>query len=190
MCIRDRPWPAKGINYRMNPRNIPCLQEAQIDLCSLANNHTLDWGYSGLLETMETLAQRNIRFAGAGNNPGEAGKPAVFEIDDRARVIVLALCTTSSGVPSRWAATAESPGVNLIRDFSDDAIRVLTEQLAEVRRPGDILVISIHWGGNWGYHIPTTHRRFTHRLIDEAGVDIIPATPLTIPVLSKSIKES
>jgi poly-gamma-glutamate synthesis protein (capsule biosynthesis protein) len=169
----NEPWPAKGINYRMHPRNIPCLQEAQIDLCSLANNHTLDWGYYGLLETMETLTRGNIRFAGAGKNPGEAGKPAIFEIDGRARVIVLALCTTSSGVPSGWAATAESPGVNLIRDFSNETIRILADQFAGSRRAGDIRVVSIHWGGNWGYSVPATQRRFAHRLIDEAGVDII-----------------
>ena len=65
----------------MHPGNIPCLQEAQIDLCSPANNHTLDWGYAGLLEAMETLARGNIRFAGAGKNLAVAGNPAIFEIE-------------------------------------------------------------------------------------------------------------
>jgi poly-gamma-glutamate capsule biosynthesis protein CapA/YwtB (metallophosphatase superfamily) len=169
----NEPWPGKGINYRMNPGNVPCLNAGNIDFCSLANNHTLDWGYSGLLETMEALAQADIRFAGAGKNLQEAGAPGVFEIEDRARVIVWALCTTSSGTPSQWAATEQSPGVNLIPDLSDDTIRILAGQLATWRRRGDILVVSIHWGDNWGYHIPPAYRRFAHRLIDEAGVDVI-----------------
>jgi len=157
----------------MHPGNIPCLQEAQIDLCSPANNHTLDWGYAGLLEATETLARGNIRFAGAGKNLAEAGNPAVFEIENVGRVIVLELCTTSCGGPSGWAATEHCPGVNLIRDFSDDTIRLLADQLAQGRRAGDIRLVSIHWGDNWGYHIPQAHRRFAHKLIDEAGVDII-----------------
>jgi poly-gamma-glutamate synthesis protein (capsule biosynthesis protein) len=42
-----------------------------------------------------------------------------------------------------------------------------------VKRKGDIVVASIHWGSNWGYSIPQNQRVFAHRLIDEAGVDII-----------------
>jgi poly-gamma-glutamate capsule biosynthesis protein CapA/YwtB (metallophosphatase superfamily) len=169
----DEFWPGKGINYRMHPHNVPCLSTGKIDFCSLANNHTLDWGYPGLIETMQTLRQANIRFAGAGQNREEAGKPAIFEIEGRGRVIVAALCTTSSGVPSEWAAAAERPGVNLIRSFSKDTIRRLAKQLAEIKRAGDIVVVSIHWGGNWGYQIPETYRHFAHKLIDDAGVDVI-----------------
>jgi poly-gamma-glutamate synthesis protein (capsule biosynthesis protein) len=42
-----------------------------------------------------------------------------------------------------------------------------------VKRTGDIVVVSIHWGGNWGYDIPNEQQHFAHRLIDSAGVDII-----------------
>jgi len=167
------PWPGKGINYRMHPDNVPCLSAGKIDFCSLANNHTLDWGYSGFLETMETLARTNIRFAGAGKNQEDAGTPAVFEIEGRGRVVVSALCTTSSGVPSGWAAGEDAPGLNLLPDLSDDTIRGLANRFSKLKRPGDILVVSIHWGGNWGYGIPQTHRRFAHKLIDDAGVDVI-----------------
>ena len=52
-------WKGKGINYRMHPENISILTAAKIDVCSLANNHVLDWGYSGLLETLETLKRIN-----------------------------------------------------------------------------------------------------------------------------------
>ncbi|MGI9227279.1 MAG: CapA family protein [Gammaproteobacteria bacterium] len=48
-------WKDKGINYRMHPKNISCLMAANIDYCSLTNNHTLDWEYSGLGETLSTL---------------------------------------------------------------------------------------------------------------------------------------
>jgi poly-gamma-glutamate synthesis protein (capsule biosynthesis protein) len=42
-----------------------------------------------------------------------------------------------------------------------------------VKQKGDIVVVSIHWGGNWGYQIPPEQIDFSHKLIDEAGVDLI-----------------
>jgi poly-gamma-glutamate capsule biosynthesis protein CapA/YwtB (metallophosphatase superfamily) len=45
--------------------------------------------------------------------------------------------------------------------------------MSPVRRTGDIVVASIHWGPNWGYHVPTAHRRFAHALIDRAGVALV-----------------
>jgi poly-gamma-glutamate synthesis protein (capsule biosynthesis protein) len=42
----------------MHPENIWILKAAKIDVCSLANNHVIDWGYSGLIETMETLKNK------------------------------------------------------------------------------------------------------------------------------------
>src|SRR5262245_11597183 len=49
----DEFWPGKAIHYRMNPPNIGCLTAAGISACSLANNHVLDWGRSGLTETLQ-----------------------------------------------------------------------------------------------------------------------------------------
>lgn len=53
----------KGINYRTHPDHVAVLTAARIDCCVLANNHVLDWGQTGLLETLDTLARADIRFA-------------------------------------------------------------------------------------------------------------------------------
>ena len=58
----------KGINYRMSPENAACLSAASIDCSVLANNHILDWGRAGLADTLQALASRQIRTAGAGRN--------------------------------------------------------------------------------------------------------------------------
>lgn len=65
----------KGINYRMHPANVACLTAAKIDCCVLANNHVLDWGRSGLAETISTLRRARIQPAGAGRNLTEAWEP-------------------------------------------------------------------------------------------------------------------
>lgn len=163
----------KGIHYRMHPKNIPCLTAAKIDYCSLANNHVLDWGYGGLIETIETLKNVNINSAGAGQNLREAEMPAVMEVEGKGRVIVFSYGLPSSGIPFSWAASEDSPGVNLLRSLSDPTVRHIKEQIEGVKQRRDIVVASIHWGSNWGYGIPSEQREFAHKLIDDAGVDII-----------------
>jgi poly-gamma-glutamate synthesis protein (capsule biosynthesis protein) len=62
----------KGINYRMNPKNIDVLKVFKVDVACLANNHILDFGEEGLLETIETLKKNGILTVGAGKNIKEA----------------------------------------------------------------------------------------------------------------------
>ncbi len=166
-------WKGKGINYRMHPENISILTAAKIDVCSLANNHVLDWGYSGLLETLETLKNVNIKIAGVGRNLIEAQVPAVKKVPGKGRVIVFAFGLGSSGIPSGWGAEDQKPGVNLLKGLSDKSLLNIQQKVVEVKRKGDIVVASIHWGSNWGYGIPREQTVFAHRLIDETGVDII-----------------
>jgi poly-gamma-glutamate synthesis protein (capsule biosynthesis protein) len=71
----------KGINYRMHPRNLRCLTAAGVDCCVLANNHVLDWGESGLVETLQVLRGAGIGTAGAGMNEAEAQAPAIFGLE-------------------------------------------------------------------------------------------------------------
>jgi poly-gamma-glutamate synthesis protein (capsule biosynthesis protein) len=163
----------KGINYRMSPENADSLRTAGIDCCVLANNHILDWGEAGLLETLSTLERLHIRPAGVGRNLAEASTPVAFDIAGRGRVLVLAAASVTSGTPERWAATQDSAGVNLISELSDSAAARIGQQLSTIKRPGDIVVVSIHWGPNWGYEVTEAQRRFAHALIGMAGASVV-----------------
>lgn len=165
-------WPGKGIHYRMHPRNIGCLTAAHLDCCCLANNHVLDWGYAGLTETLQTLDRVGIARAGAGENAAAAAAPAVLEVPAKGRILVFSLGTTTSGIPREWAAADDRPGVNLLEDLSDETAQCVAAQIRRAKQPGDIVVVSIHWGGNWGYEIPPDQIHFAHRLVEE-GADII-----------------
>ena len=166
-------WKGKGINYRMHPKNIPILIAAKIDICSLANNHVLDWGYSGLRETIDSLNKANIKIVGAGRNLLQAQMPAVKKVPNKGRVVVFAFGSGTSGVPSSWRALDKRPGINRLRDLSDKSLFDIQKKVRRIKRGGDIVVVSIHWGANWGYSIPRDQMVFAHRLIDEADVDII-----------------
>jgi poly-gamma-glutamate capsule biosynthesis protein CapA/YwtB (metallophosphatase superfamily) len=169
----DDYWPGKAIHYRMHPKNIPCLTAAKIDCCVLANNHVLDFGYPGLHQTLQTLHKAHIQTAGAGEDSVQAAAPAIMDVTGKGRVIVFAYADASSGVSEDWAASPRRPGVNYLKDFSTHTVKQLARNIHTLKQAGDIVVVSIHWGANWGYGITPEQKSFAHRLIDEASVDIL-----------------
>ena len=169
----DSAWHGKNIHYRMHPANASCLTAAKIDCCALANNHVLDWGYDGLRETVATLRALNIRTAGAGDDSVTAAAPAAINTSGGRRVMVFAYCSASAGVPQAWAARKDWPGVNLLDEWASDAVKRVARDVHAARRPGDLVIASLHWGGNWGYEVAPEQRALAHRLIDEAGVDLV-----------------
>jgi len=170
---RSADFTRKGINYRVSPENADCLTAAAIDCCVLANNHVLDWGGAGLLDTLTTLKRLQIKSTGAGRDLKEASAPAELQIAGKCRVLVFSFAAVTSGTPRHWAATRDAPGVNLLRDPSEATAIRISDQIARHRQPHDVIVISIHWGPNWGYDIPEEHRHFAHTLIDRADVSVI-----------------
>ena len=165
-------WLGKEIHYRMHPHNIDCLSVAGINGCALANNHVLDWGYEGLSETLRTLDAVGVKHAGAGNATEDATAPAVLNVPGKCRVLLFSFGSTTSGIPHQWGATSICPGVNLLDDFSQATASRMAKGMRQFQRPGDLLLVSVHWGGNWGYDIPLEQIAFAHRLIEE-GVSIV-----------------
>jgi poly-gamma-glutamate synthesis protein (capsule biosynthesis protein) len=143
-------WPDKGVHYRMHPANIGCLKAAHIDCCALANNHVLDWGRQGLVQTLRTLQQAGIRSAGAGSDANAASTPAVLPLVGGARLLVFSWASPDSGVPAAWSASPQRAGVALLTDLKEESAQHTAAHVARHRQPGDLVVVSLHWGGNWG----------------------------------------
>ena len=169
-----KPEP-KGINYKMNPSNVECIKAAKVDCCVLANNHVLDWGVKGLLETLTTLEREAIAVAGAGIDADQAATPASISIGENQRVLVFGFGAITSGIPDGWAATEARPGVNLLPDLSAATAERIGKHILSLRRPGDVVVISIHWGSNWGYQVDTGQQEFAHALVDAGACDLLHA---------------
>ncbi len=173
----DAAWPDKGVHYRMHPDNMACLSVAAIDCAVLANNHVLDWGRPGLLETLSVLRNAGIALAGAGADGDAAAEPACLGASGGV-VLVLAYAMENAGTPLPWAAGRGRPGVNWLPDYSGPSVQRIAAQVRACRarlRAGPVhaVVASSHWGGNWGFELEPGQREFAHRLIDEAGVDIV-----------------
>jgi len=168
----DEYWPGKGINYRMHPKNVGCLTAARIDVCGLANNHVLDYGYDGLAETLDTLKRAGLKTVGVGRNLDEARTPAAISLANGGRVIVCAFGVEDSGIPGVWAARADRAGVELLPDLSEKTATAIVERMRRIRGPRDIAVASVHWGSNWGYDVPRDEVQFAHWLV-EGGIDVV-----------------
>ncbi len=168
----DEPWPDKGINYRMHPKNVPVLTAAGLDCCTLANNHVLDWSQAGLQETLDTLRNAGVPHAGAGRDLEAASAPATFKLPGGGTLRIYSAGANDSGVPPSWAAKGDRPGVQHLGWLEPAVTRPLEERILAEKKPGDLAVASLHMGNNWGYDIPREHRLFAHRLVD-SGADIV-----------------
>jgi len=188
-CVRERPdcrivnletavttsgeWcRGKEVHYRMHPANIGCLTAAGIDVATLANNHTLDWGTAGLVETVDALASVGILSTGAGRDLDRAQAPAVVPLAGGGRCLVFGVGSPTSGIPLRWAAGAHRPGLDVVPALSPAEAQRLGDRIREAKQPGDIAVVSIHWGGNWGYDVPDEMAAFARAVID-GGADVV-----------------
>ncbi|WP_344574707.1 CapA family protein [Streptomyces lunalinharesii] len=164
--------PGRQIHYRMHPGNLPCLAAARPDVCVLANNHVLDFGREGLSETLRSLAAAGLRTAGAGDDAEAARRPAIVPLPGGRRLLVLALGMPSSGIPRTWAATARHGGVHWADGPSPATAAAAAALLRARRRTGDLTLVSVHWGSNWGYGVPRAQTACAHALVD-AGVDLV-----------------
>lgn len=159
----------KGIHYRMSPPNAACLAAARVDCCVLANNHVLDWGRQGLEDTLDTMEALGIAAAGAGRNGGQAQAPARVG----GGLLVFAFGVESAGVPVDWAAHDAEPGVSFLPDLSSQTTDAAIDLIGTRRAPGERLLVSMHWGSNWGYEVARQKRSFARRLIDAGAADLV-----------------
>jgi poly-gamma-glutamate synthesis protein (capsule biosynthesis protein) len=168
LADRGEPLPGKVFHFRADRRAVASLEAAGFDLVSVANNHVLDYGTDAALESLATLAQHSISFAGAGANADEARRSAVIHRDG----LSIAMFAFTDNEPD-WEAGPESSGVHHVPvDLGDPRAAVLLDTVARKSDDVDLLIVSAHWGGNWGVGVPRSHRAFAHALVD-AGADVV-----------------
>jgi len=167
---RGMPWSEypKLFHFRSDAKNIAVLKTARINAVTLANNHVLDYGYDALAEMLEILDRAGIVHSGAGLNDTEASRVAISEVHGRK----LGILAFTDNEPN-WEATSSQPGVFYVPTVLGNARAAkLLDLVRESSANVDVLIVSGHWGSNWGYRPPEEHVMFAHALID-SGADII-----------------
>ncbi len=143
----SQKWPGKRFNYRLSPRWAGALEEAYVSHVSLANNHSLDFGRQGLIDTLQCLDNMNISHAGAGLTLAQA-QQAVISPNGIGYL-------SASDHPPYWAAGVTlslkgAEGINYINVKAGDW-GTLLQQVRQLRAQPRLrtLICSLHWGSNW-----------------------------------------
>lgn len=176
-------WPRKVFNYRMHPENLGVLREGRVDYVSLANNHTLDFGESGLRDTIEGVRGVGVKFAGVGDSAVEARLPAELQLpraSDDARssgdgVKHTIHVYSASDHPRDWSIVPEFHLIDYTPTTKHHLKTLLTtapDPHSQAAEP-DLKIFSIHWGPNYTWQPSAQIRDMAHFLIDECGVDIV-----------------
>ncbi len=166
-----QPWSRtpKVFHFKADPLAMKVLEGAGIDYVSLANNHTLDYEESAMLEMLQRLNAVGITHAGAGKNLEEAKGPAWLRVKGKK----IAVISFSDNEPD-WAATGISPGINFVPvDVRSQELARLKESIRGARHDGaDLVIASAHWGPNMREQPTLSFVAFAHEIID-AGADIL-----------------
>ncbi len=155
--------PGKSFCFRGTPDSAQGLVNAGIDVVSLANNHSKDYGVSALRDTFSILGNQSIRYCGAGENSAWAYQPSVLEVRGKK----VAFVAFSDILPYDWPATAERPGVASTRDRNKVA-----ETVRAADREADYVVASFHWGIELATAPNGTQKELAHLAVD-AGADVV-----------------
>ncbi len=152
----------KRFTFRVNPALVNVLLAGKINLVSLANNHTLDYGADCLSETINLLDKHNIKHAGAGFNLKEARKPAIIEAKGK-RIGFLSYSLT---FPEEFWATDTTAGTCFpYEEFVFADVKSLKQHV-------DFVIVSCHWGAELTEQPKPYQTKLGHRLID-SGADLI-----------------
>lgn len=150
--------------FKGAPEALEALKSAGVDVVNLANNHTLDQGEQGLLDTLDNLSSRGIPYVGAGKNSQEAYTAQYFERNG----IKIALLGFTRVIPqSDWTAGAGKPGVASVYD-SREALKTI----AAAKKKADLVVVVVHWGKERVEQYDDIQQALGRSFID-AGADLV-----------------
>ncbi len=164
---RGTPTEDKAFTFRGHPEYVRYLSDMGVDIVSLANNHTYDYGEVSLLDTLDTLEGADVPYVGAGRNIDEAIKPVYYIVNDVKIAFVSATQIERLDNPDTKGATADSPGT--FRCWNNDRIY---EVIADAAANSDYVVAYIHWGTENEVNTDWAQDRMAPKL-EEAGADLI-----------------
>ncbi|WP_151736132.1 CapA family protein ['Paenibacillus yunnanensis' Narsing Rao et al. 2020] len=154
----------KQFVFKGAPEALDALKAAGIDAVNLANNHTLDQGETGLLDTFKHLQERGIPYVGAGKNSTEAFTAQYFE----RKGIRIALLGFTRVIPdSGWAAGPDSTGVAAVYDS-----KAGLKAIAAAKQKADLVVVVVHWGKERVEQYDETQQVLGRSFVD-AGADLV-----------------
>jgi poly-gamma-glutamate synthesis protein (capsule biosynthesis protein) len=157
----------KNYHFRSPAASFDALKAAGVDVVNMANNHALDYGPSGLQDTVAAIARAKLPVTGLGADATEAYRPFRTTIKGQRIAIVSATDWLEPALVAGWSATDTQAGLA----FSIDRTRLLAE-VRDVRPQVDTLIAFLHWGTEETWCASAEQQSLATALLD-AGADII-----------------
>ncbi len=150
--------------FHGSPSFADALRWAGVTVVSLANNHALDDGEEGLLQTMANVARAGVGYVGAGRDLEAARRPYILERKG-VRIGFLGYTQFANAGPDAFAMPGKS-GVAALDP------RLIEADIRKLRDEVDLVVVSLHWGTENRQETEQAQREFAYRVLD-AGADVI-----------------
>lgn len=157
--------PPKAFYFRARPVAATFLAEAGVGVVTLANNHALDAGEPGLIDTLRLLDAAGIAHAGAGRDLAEASRPAV-RLAAGKRVAVLSYCDHQED----FAAGPQQPGIRYLDLGAPETLSALAADIREARVIADHVLVAFHWQANWAPVVEPLYRRVAHHCLESGAI--------------------
>jgi len=170
VTTRGTPEP-KQFHFRAPASAFDAVKAAGLDLVSLANNHTLDYGQVGLADTLAAASAAGVPIVGAGANASAAYAPWITTVKG-VRIAFLAF-TQITELASTWVATTSRPGLAMA--ISSDQIAQAAAAVKAARAQADVVVVFMHWGQEYN-KCPIALQRTAAQAFAAAGASIIVGT--------------
>ncbi|MCQ2481025.1 MAG: CapA family protein [Clostridia bacterium] len=164
---RGSPTPDKKYTFRAKPEYVHYLNDMGVDIVSLANNHTYDYGYDSFVDTLSTLEGADIEYVGAGMNAEEANAAKFFIINGY-RVAYIACSGVESPIKTP-VATEDKPGI--CGSYYDGAEKV-ADTIRKAKAESDYVIVYPHWGFENMTELSAGQRE-NSRLWVDAGADAV-----------------
>lgn len=142
--------------------SLDVLNNNRINVVSLANNHTMDFGTAALINTMDNLKSKGILYVGAGGNESEAFAPKYLIYKD------LIISFLAFNDIENWFANA-SPYSAGSAYFDKSKIQ---ESINSAKASSDIVIVMPHWGLE--YSLTNSDRQSEYgKFFIDSGADIV-----------------
>ncbi len=164
---RGTPTENKQYTLRAQPDTVRYLGDMGVDIVSLANNHTYDYGEVSLLDTLDTLESADMPYVGAGRNIKEAMQPSYFIVHDVKIAIISATQIEKLDYPDTKGATDTSAGV--FRCWNSSKV---FDVIRQAKEESDYVVVYVHWGTEMMEQTDWAQDELAPKLAD-AGADLI-----------------
>ena len=157
----------KAFAFSAPPEAFDSLRAGGADVISMANDHGMDYGPSGLAQTMQAVAEKSAPVIGIGNNESEAYRPFTAEVKGQRISVIAATQVLDSSLVAAWTATPTQGGVS-----SAKRIDRLVQAVTEARGQSDTVVVFLHWGTDKTLCPNTAQIDLAEKLV-AAGADIV-----------------